>query len=356
MSVLIEAACLVIPRLCLDLSYEGGSSEFLRVANAVDDTRFAIADDRLVCVSAFGPDEILRLVAGLVAVGLVASDSDGNAVDFVYVDQETGPTLPCPWFGFERHKHGFTHGWDVRSGTAGQLETPDGWRLEDSWRLTRSDSRDDGSDWQRLASEDGFETWLDFRTGGMNFGLTELPRRLVVDPGPALAARAPEVESKTPDAVQALGRSAAMLHALLIKAGIPYQLDLEHRCAVVPFATDTIDRVQVMAIPVRDDAVHFAAVLPHQCSRDDVGSIRDFGRAFASEFPGWAIVVDDTTRSIHVTSVVSGLDDATGMERLERALCAAADRAGATSVAMDSAIRGEASVQACLKCIRVASA
>lgn len=348
MSVLIEAECLVVSRLAIELGYPGGLDAFLEFALSAEGTRFAIADDDLVSVSSFGGSELMPIVEALVESGLLMEERSGDAFDLVIVGQETGPTLRAEWLTFERHRHGFSHAWDSRKGAQGALVAPDGWRLESSWRLVRTDEREESSDWLHLATENGHETWLDFRTGSQNKTVTEVSKVVKIDADDTIGARSGSNAEATPSPVKSLGRCAALLHRVLMQAGIPYRVDLEHGCVVVPFATDMIDRIQVMAIPASDETVHFAGVLPDRYDSVSMSLIHRFADAIASWNCGLAVVADDDTCSVHVATSIAGVVGVDKLMRLERALCAAADRAGDVATAMNAFLRGDASLSECV--------
>ena len=171
MSVLVEALSLVVPRLTLDVSYPGGADRFIEsLESSENPARFVVADDDLVSVSFFCPDEAKTVALPLLEHGLIGVD-DGAFVDFVFVDQRFGPTMPCPWLGWERHPEGFTLAWRASS-EPGELAVPEGWTPEQSKRLTREDIREEPGRCMKLAEEEGVETWIDFSTGELIVGLS----------------------------------------------------------------------------------------------------------------------------------------------------------------------------------------
>jgi hypothetical protein len=96
----------------------------------------------------------------------------------------------------------------------------------------REDLRDAGDDNVRsLGCENGKEYLLDYRTGIVHSGFeTRSPVHHVepdADPTAVPMARSAEV--------------VAAAFRLLTRLGIPFIVDVEHRCVVVPFALDDVD-------------------------------------------------------------------------------------------------------------------
>jgi hypothetical protein len=168
MSVLVEALTLLIQRSVLDSAYPGGADAFLlSVSEPSSPARRLCADDRLVSVSFLNPDDAEMVAAPLREFGLVEVDGT-NFCDLAYVDQHFGPTMPCPWIEWERHREGFTHAW-LAGTPPGDMAAPADWTPEQSRELTRHDVRDQ-SHMFKLAEDDGFEYWLDLNTGRQIIG------------------------------------------------------------------------------------------------------------------------------------------------------------------------------------------
>ena len=154
MAVVIEAICLVVPRHVLDVSFPGGTDAFLEEAAANESVRYAIADAHLTAVSTFDPEVLDPLIERMADFGILGLDIPGdcgdNAFEFVFVDMQTGPVIPCMWLSVTHHRHGFTFV-EMRNRPTSTFIAPHGWLLEQSWRLTRSDIRDErrgrGSVW-----------------------------------------------------------------------------------------------------------------------------------------------------------------------------------------------------------------
>jgi hypothetical protein len=197
MSVLIEALTLVVRKITLEISYPGGADAFLDATLKLDaPPRYACNGDLwLVNVSFYDSDHSTPAERLLRDAGLVGVDERSlEYFEYVFVDQLLGPTMPCPWLNWQRHKGGFTLAWDA-SQKVGDLAAPDGWTPAQSRALTRTDAREDRGRMLRLAEEEGFETYLDFETGAQHLGLanpvpeTESRIRL---------AREPETDSAAP--------------------------------------------------------------------------------------------------------------------------------------------------------------
>lgn len=171
-SILIEALTVVVKRTSLDVAWPGGTEAFIEHLAASDvQFRYAIRTDSLLAVSAFDPDEIVKVEGMLQERGLVGVDAKAWQ-EYAVLDQRFGPTMPCDWLEWRRTKQGFTHAWLVGEEHEYML-SPDGWDAEVSRRLTRSDVRDEPDRMIRLADESGLETWLDTMTGQLSQGLPQ---------------------------------------------------------------------------------------------------------------------------------------------------------------------------------------
>lgn len=173
MSVLVEALSLVIPRINLDISYPGGADAFLEAMCAPEcPSRHVCTDDALVSVSFLDPDAAEAVVAPLIDLGFIGLDEQ-RFRDFVLIDQHLGPTMPCDWVEWKRHRHGFTYAWSA-GGEPGDMAAPSGWTAEHSRGMTRTDLRDEPGRMLKLAEEGDVETWLDFQTGQVTIGMKRL--------------------------------------------------------------------------------------------------------------------------------------------------------------------------------------
>lgn len=211
MSVLVEALSLVVPCLTLDMRWPGGTDAFLRSLCRDDSpARRLCTDGTLASVSFFTPEQAEVVAAQLRACGLVEVDDDAY-VDFAFIDQHHGPTMPCAWLAWRRHRNGFTYAWPADR-EPGDMAVPADWEPEQSRRLTRTDRRDDSARMFHLATDDatGVETWLDTATGQLSCGLPRLP-------GPA----SPTTDAPMPDEVpNEVPNDAAATPAAPIQAAI----------------------------------------------------------------------------------------------------------------------------------------
>lgn len=337
-SVLIEALALVVPKRVLDVSYPGGIPAFVDALQSADHPpRFVCdGDARLVVASYFDPDHLVHAAESLVAHGIVWVD-DGKCVEIACVDQECGPTMPCDWLVVERHRHGFTHAWKTHF-DPGDLEVPQGWRLEQSWRLERSDVRAGSEDWLRLDEVDGIETWIDFSTAQMTQGLSQNPPIVSVDSTPA---------AKPP--VPVLGRTLDAVRSVLELREIPYRIDLEHRRIVIPFATDDVDRVQVMATREADgERLRCEAVLPDRVPSVELGHVRAVAARLDAISWRCAMWLDDGTRTVHVTTWTSLHEVEDPLATVESGLGRSADHAGRVGGALRRLAAGRITVEDCV--------
>lgn len=343
MSVLIEAVCLVVPRRVLDVSYPGGTEAYLVAAAAREGVRFAIADDQVTSVGSYDGDVLVTIVRDLIELGLIWSDGS-RAYDCIIVYQETGPAIPCDWLEIQRHPHGFTQAWHAigafAPGTPGDLVAPEAWRLEVSWRLTRTDVRDGNDDWLQLATDDdGLETWLDFSTGRMQRALPDEPKVLAVDHDAGKTVTLP-----------ALGPALRAVRAVLDLREIPYRLDVEHGYVGIPIAAGDVDRVQVMVSPIEGgEALRCDAVLPDRVAAAALPHVQAVAAALRAACPGCAVRVDGQTRTLHVTTWSRPEGARDRLKTVERALCHAAEQAARVHAAIALAAAGQASPDECIR-------
>lgn len=164
MSVLVEAFTLVVRRPSLERAYPGGTSAFLRAIRQLPNPpRFACdGDPLLVNVSFECTDHVVEAMAHLEANGL-NEEADGEAADFVYLDQHEGPVLPCSWLTWERFTDTVTVAW-VAGAEPGALAAPADWVPSDA--PAESDGEPGILDrFLPLASQNGSEILLDLETG-----------------------------------------------------------------------------------------------------------------------------------------------------------------------------------------------
>lgn len=124
MSILVEALSVVIPRHVLDAGYPGGTEGYLNTARRARGARYALCDERLTCVSFATPAEVEAFTMPLDALGLAGEA--GAPAPVACVDEDFGPTAPCPWLRWRRHGDGYTSCW-LEWTEPGELITPDDW-------------------------------------------------------------------------------------------------------------------------------------------------------------------------------------------------------------------------------------
>jgi hypothetical protein len=255
MSVLIEALTVIARRINVEIGHPGGVDDLLRIASERTDVRYAIADEQLVAISTFEPAVAKFFLNILSDASLLFSNGDPDA-EAVVVDMEIGPPAESPWLTIVRHPHGFTTA-TLSAAPHPRLVTPQSWTLSESWSLFREDVRDDGADSvQSLGIDDGIEYLLDFRTGEVVAGPTaRSPVQRVVTGGgttPVIPLLA------TVDVFSAASR-------LLTRLGIPFVVDSEHGCVVVPFG---LERVAEEDIPYTSENDRLRVMLLSTASRD----------------------------------------------------------------------------------------
>ena len=210
MSVLIEGLTLVIPRKVLDARYPGGHEAYLvEVASRDPGIRYAVADAELVAIGLADTSYAPLITKAFARAGYTPADGK-NAVEMVLVDQQRGPLLPCPWLEWKAGTNGVTHAWTVGR-AAGELAAPTGWAGPTTPAGNGDDERDEPGRTMPLGSENGLESWVDFNTGEVMFGL---PKRKTPDPEPPAAP--------PPEAEQEPGELSAILVAAIESRGWRY--------------------------------------------------------------------------------------------------------------------------------------
>jgi hypothetical protein len=171
MCVLIEALTLVVPTINLDISYPGGSDAFLQAMLDLErPPRFVCnADPDLVNISFYDPQHADPAEQLLTSCLIGLDHKSLTMVDFAWVDQHFGPSMPTPWLEWRRHEDGFTYAWRVYT-DPGDMAAPVDWTPECSSRLVRTDFRDMKCAFP-LQRTDDHEIWLDLETGQQIIGL-----------------------------------------------------------------------------------------------------------------------------------------------------------------------------------------
>ncbi len=286
MSVLIEAICLVVPRQVLDVSFPGGTDAFISECAAHESVRYAIADSHVTAVSTFDPQALDSLVERMADLGIVGGHD--SAFEFVFVDMQTGPAVPCEWLSITHHRHGFTIA-EMTSRPICAFTTPDGWLLEQSWRLIRADIRDDGPGAVLpLGIDDGIETVLDLRSGRLLSGAPERPSTVEHVEAEGDLCGSPARDERWMAA-----------HRVFVSLGVPHQILTEQRRIAAPFALDELrspydgyfdgPTLRILIGPADDpNAVECEVILPTQYSLDDVAFCGPFVEWEAKERYGWS--------------------------------------------------------------------
>jgi hypothetical protein len=346
LSVLIEALCLVVPNRVLDISYPGGSTQFIDHASARPDVRYALTDGRVCAVSMYDSPAGIALVDELSEYGIVGTD-DSRAFEFVFVDMETGPATRCDWLDTQRHSHGFMLAWqaDAESGNA---VVPGDWDPSVTWNLERRDIRDNPEQHLLLGQEDDLETVLDFETGRIARGFGA--RSPVVAVGRDQPT-APETWAPTP----ALNPVLAVVHRVLQGAGIPYHADTAMDAIIIPFVcevaveieettvTQEISQRVVVKAGLSASSITCMTVLPicvpvHK--RNAATSIVDKVNEACGKF---MMVQDDATGTIAIMTHFSSDQEALTERQAERAIANASPLGGNCYEALSPWLDGEES-------------
>jgi len=263
MSVLIEACCLVVKQLSVDLAFPGGTDAFTARAQSLDPVRYVVSDGHLVAVSINDPQLLTPLLSEMVDAGLVATHEDGFG-DFAYVDMEMGETISCAWLETEAHRHGFRVASHVGMRPTA-MARPTGWTPQESWKLTRSDLRDAGP--ERVlslgTSEDGSDALLDLQTGHVVRGTRER--------SPIVSVREPEAHAASIPGAEELRFAAAQ--RLLGERGISYRIDTEQGAITILLA---LDELASAPESTSEDAQPVSAML-HE-ARDEDGAVKHEGK------------------------------------------------------------------------------
>ena len=170
-SVLVEALSVVGRREVLEKKYPGGVSGYERDCP----NRTFCADDHLVRAGFMVPDDVRVFVESLATHGIVHL-RHGKAVDIVVVDQFQGPTSPCDWIEGGRHPDGYSAVW-LAGTIPGWFAHPVGWSPEQSARMNFASNEEVKERLLGLATRDGVDMVLDFKTGREGYiGRTKPPR------------------------------------------------------------------------------------------------------------------------------------------------------------------------------------
>jgi hypothetical protein len=220
MSVLIEALTLVVRRRRFDAVYPGGADAFFAASLAnTPAPRFACGDDsHLLAISFEHADHAAHAIALLQLAGLKGLDESlPELLDYVTVDERSGPTIRVPWLGVRKHEDGFTFAW-LLAEPMGEVAGPAEWMNRRPQDNERGVIGGDSEQLMLLAAENGIKTYLDLRSGA----LTEI----VTSPAPSAARPGgPNADGRfgdsynTPVDESALGRLNRLLALALADLG-----------------------------------------------------------------------------------------------------------------------------------------
>ncbi len=131
MAVLVEAISLIIRRDAIERSYPGGWDAF---ANPYRASGVFCYDSEIARTGFMNPLDVTDYGKHLQAKGLVFRDENGAAVDFVVIDQLTGPTTPCPWIEVIRCQvpGGIVSAARLKGSKVDKLSLPSAWNFDKS--------------------------------------------------------------------------------------------------------------------------------------------------------------------------------------------------------------------------------
>lgn len=167
MAILIEAISVVLNANSVITKYPGGWEQF--VADVPNKT--LCADGELARIGFMMPQDAKAYVESLARHGLIYL-CDGNAQDFVIVDQQRGFAAPCDWAEFGRVDWQKDSAKKVAAcraigSQASKLVTPDGWTYEGSLsaKFTFIETGWTPEFMDFLRHENGLDVYRDLRTG-----------------------------------------------------------------------------------------------------------------------------------------------------------------------------------------------
>lgn len=163
MSVLLEAISVIARRGTIEEKYPGGMAAY----ETHCPNKTFCADQHLVRIGFMTPADVEGFARVLASFGLVHL-RQGEAIDFVIVDQFRGPTSPCVWIDGGRHPDGYSAAW-LRGTVPGWFATPKGWTPLQSKQMHFVDSTDTGDRIVGLSSKENLDVVLDLKTGQERF-------------------------------------------------------------------------------------------------------------------------------------------------------------------------------------------
>ena len=167
MAVLVEAISVVIRKAAIHEKYPGGWDAFTE--NAPNQT--LCADSSLARVGFMTPIDVETYIKYLEKKGLTFLE-DGEACDFVVVDQQRGFTSPCKWAAFghvnlDDDPAKRVAGCRLLGGPGEPLLQPYGWKYEGSLSQTYGfvPVGSEDKSLKFLRHEDGMDVYLNLLTG-----------------------------------------------------------------------------------------------------------------------------------------------------------------------------------------------
>lgn len=167
MAVLIEGISVVIRAEPIIQKYPGGWNAF--VADCPNGT--LCADGQLARIGFMDPEDARRFISSLISKGL-AHMADGEAVDFVVVDQQRGLSATCEWaevgsVPVPGHESEEVVACRLAGSDSRVLWTPDGWTYEESLsaNFIRTEEASRSERLEFLRHEDGLDVYRDKETG-----------------------------------------------------------------------------------------------------------------------------------------------------------------------------------------------
>ncbi len=165
MTLVIEAASVVIPIFALDLSYPGGAEAYILAASEPRwQARYVLYDDHLTAVSFADVEFAERWGNAAARRGNFMGTAHDRRADVAFVDQRTGPQDHVEWLDWEYDADGVTWASHRDDDGSGIRVAPPCWTLRDSRKLIHYDARDDAN-MKALGTAEGTSAWLNTDTG-----------------------------------------------------------------------------------------------------------------------------------------------------------------------------------------------
>lgn len=167
MTLVIEAAAVVVPIFQLEIGYPGGADAYLlEAAHPRWKARHVLHDEHITAVSFESAEAVEQWANHAAERGNLVGTERHTSGDVAFVEQGTGPQADVDWLRWEVASDGVTNAWHRDDKQTGVRIAPICWTPRDSRRLARFDARDDAN-MTRLSSRDGLSSWLNFDTGAV---------------------------------------------------------------------------------------------------------------------------------------------------------------------------------------------